>query len=114
MIIPLDPETIYEPSTPRSTRISGAATSPRVRRPAGDAKRARSFLAKQELCSPGWNRRRGVQRLDNTLQIESAVGDGEVIPEAKSSRGHRREAQTLLASERVALNFLQHLSGLRR
>jgi nicotinate-nucleotide pyrophosphorylase (carboxylating) len=113
MIIPLDPETIYEAvNTALDEDIGrGDITSRSIVRPGTRARG--SFLAKQEIVLAGLEvADAAFSAFDNTLQIESAVGDGEVIPACKVFARVTGEAQTLLASERVALNFLQHLSGI--
>jgi nicotinate-nucleotide pyrophosphorylase (carboxylating) len=113
MIIPLDPETIYEAvNTALDEDIGrGDITSRSIVRPGTRARG--SFLAKQEIVLAGLEvADAAFSAFDNTLQIESAVGDGEVIPAGKVFARVTGEAQTLLASERVALNFLQHLSGI--
>jgi nicotinate-nucleotide pyrophosphorylase (carboxylating) len=50
--------------------------------------------------------------LDPYLQIETTAGDGDVVPAGKVFARVVGEAQMLLAAERVALNFLQQLSGI--
>jgi nicotinate-nucleotide pyrophosphorylase (carboxylating) len=113
MIIPLDPETIYEAvNTALDEDIGrGDITSRSIVRPGTRARG--SFLAKQEIVLAGLEvADAAFSAFDHTLQIESAVGDGEVIPAGKVFARVTGEAQTLLASERVALNFLQHLSGI--
>ena len=113
MIIPLDPETIYEAVNVALDEDIGRGdiTSRSIVRPGTRARG--SFLAKQEIVLAGLEvADAAFSAFDNTLQIESAVGDGEVIPAGKVFARVTGEAQTLLASERVALNFLQHLSGI--
>ena len=72
-----------------------------------------NFMAKQELVLAGLEVSDAVfMHLDPHLQIESTAGDGDVVPEGKVFARVVGEAQMLLAGERVALNFLQHLSGI--
>jgi len=72
-----------------------------------------SFIAKQDLVLAGleiadlvfgW--------FDEYIQIESTVADGEEIKSGKVFARVIGDAQMLLSAERVALNFLQHLSGI--
>jgi nicotinate-nucleotide pyrophosphorylase (carboxylating) len=71
-----------------------------------------SFIAKQDLVLAGleiadlvfgW--------FDEYIQIESTVSDGDEIKADKVFARVIGDAQMLLSAERVALNFLQHLSG---
>jgi nicotinate-nucleotide pyrophosphorylase (carboxylating) len=71
-----------------------------------------SFIAKQDLVLAGleiadlvfgW--------FDEYIQIESTVADGDEIKSGKIFARVIGDAQMLLSAERVALNFLQHLSG---
>jgi nicotinate-nucleotide pyrophosphorylase (carboxylating) len=72
-----------------------------------------NFMAKQELVLAGLEVSDAVfMHLDPHLQIESTAGDGDVVQEGKVFARVVGEAQILLAAERVALNFLQHLSGI--
>ena len=71
-----------------------------------------SFLAKQELVLAGLEVADAVfTSFDPYLQIESMAGDGEVVANGKVFARVAGEAQMLLAAERVALNFMQRLSG---
>jgi len=72
-----------------------------------------SFIAKQDLVLAGleiadlvfgW--------FDEYIQIESTAADGEEIKAGKVFARVIGDAQMLLSAERVALNFLQHLSGI--
>ncbi len=72
-----------------------------------------SFIAKQDLVLAGleiadlvfgW--------FDEYIQIESTVSDGDEIKADKVFARVVGDAQMLLSAERVALNFLQHLSGI--
>jgi len=72
-----------------------------------------SFIAKQDLVLAGleiadlvfgW--------FDEYIQIESTAADGEEIKSGKVFARVIGDAQMLLSAERVALNFLQHLSGI--
>ena len=113
MIIPLDPETIFEAVNAALDEDIGRGdlTSRSIVRP---GLRARgSFLAKEDIVLAGLEvADAAFSAFDYNLQIESAAGDGEVIKAGKVFARITGEAQTLLASERVALNFLQHLSGI--
>lgn len=113
MFIPLDPETIYEAVNAALDEDIGRGdiTSRSIVRP---GQRARgSFLAKQEIVLAGLEvADAAFSAFDHNLQIESSAGDGDVIQSGKIFARATGEAQTLLASERVALNFLQHLSGI--
>lgn len=72
-----------------------------------------NFMAKQELVLAGLEVSDAVfMHLDPYLQIESTAGDGDVVVAGKVFARITGEAQMLLAAERVALNFLQHLSGI--
>jgi nicotinate-nucleotide pyrophosphorylase (carboxylating) len=72
-----------------------------------------SFIAKQDLILAGleiadlvfgW--------FDEYIQIESTVSDGDEIKADKVFARVIGDAQMLLSAERVALNFLQRLSGI--
>ncbi len=72
-----------------------------------------SFLAKQDLILAGleiadlvfgW--------FDEYIQIESTGADGDEIKADRAFARVTGDAQMLLAAERTALNFLQHLSGI--
>ena len=70
------------------------------------------FIAKQDLVLAGLE----VADLvfgwfDEYIQIESTVADGDEIKSGKIFARVIGDAQMLLSAERVALNFLQHLSG---
>jgi len=72
-----------------------------------------SFIAKQDLVLAGLE----VADLvfgwfDEYIQIESTVADGDEIKSGKIFARVIGDAQMLLSAERVALNFLQHLSGI--
>lgn len=113
MIIPLDPETIFEAVNAALDEDIGRGdiTSRSIVRP---GQRARgSFLAKQDLVLAGLEvADAAFSAFDYNLQIESAAGDGDFVKAGKAFARVTGDAQTLLASERVALNFLQHLSGI--
>jgi nicotinate-nucleotide pyrophosphorylase (carboxylating) len=113
MIIPLDPETIFEAVNAALDEDIGRGdiTSRAIVRP---GQRARgSFLAKQDLVLAGLEvADAAFSAFDYHLQIESAAGDGDLVKSGKAFARVTGDAQTLLASERVALNFLQHLSGI--
>jgi nicotinate-nucleotide pyrophosphorylase (carboxylating) len=72
-----------------------------------------NFMAKQEIVLAGLEVSDAVfMHLDPYLQIETTAGDGDVVQAGKVFARVVGEAQMLLAAERVALNFLQHLSGI--
>lgn len=113
MINPLDLELVYE--------VVNAALNEDLGR--GDittrgivrtgVKARGSFIAKKDLILAGLEVADAVfTSFDPYLQIESAVGDGEEIKEGKIFARTMGDAQVLLAAERVALNFLQRLSGI--
>lgn len=113
MIIPLDTEFILDAVNAALDEDIGRGdiTSRAVVRLGGRARG--SFMAKQDFVLAGLEVADAVfSALDYTLQIESSVNDGEVITAGKVFSRVTGEPQTLLAAERVALNFLQHLSGI--
>ena len=72
-----------------------------------------SFTAKQDLVLAGLEVADAVfGSFDYTFQIESTSSDGELLPAGKVFARISGDAQVLLSAERVALNFLQHLSGI--
>ncbi|MEP7337419.1 MAG: carboxylating nicotinate-nucleotide diphosphorylase [Acidobacteriota bacterium] len=72
-----------------------------------------NFMAKQDIVLAGLEVSDAVfMHLDPYLQIETTAGDGDVVPAGKVFARVVGEAQMLLAAERVALNFLQQLSGI--
>lgn len=72
-----------------------------------------SFMAKQDLILAGLEvADAAFTSFDPYLQIESMAGDGEELPAGRVFARISGDAQTLLAAERVALNFLQRLSGI--
>lgn len=80
--------------------------------PAGQRAAGR-FLARQDLVLAGlellplvYEVRGGVDRLDVLKKNGDRARDGEVVASVEGA------ARTLLSCERVALNFLQHLSGI--
>ena len=113
MIIPVDPEFIYDAVSNALDEDLGRGdiTSRAVVR---SGVRARgSFIARQDFILAGLEVADAVfSAIDYTLQIESAVTDGDQIKAGKIFARVVGEAQALLAAERVALNFLQHLSGI--
>jgi nicotinate-nucleotide pyrophosphorylase (carboxylating) len=71
------------------------------------------FIAKQDFVLAGLEVADAVfSSLDLNLQIESAASDGDQLKAGKTFARVSGEAQTLLAAERTALNFLQRLSGI--
>ncbi len=72
-----------------------------------------SFMAKQDLVLAGLEVADAVfGSFDPYLQIESTVSDGEQVASGRAFARIKGDAQILLTGERVALNFLQHLSGI--
>lgn len=72
-----------------------------------------SFIAKQDLVLAGLEVADAVfASFDPHLQIESMAGDGDDLSAGRVFARIDGDAQTLLAAERVALNFLQRLSGI--
>ncbi len=113
MVIPLDPEFIYEAVDAALDEDLGRGdiTSRAVVRLGARARG--NFIAKQDFVLAGLEVADAVfNSLDYNVQIESAVSDGEQIKAGKAFARVQGEAQVLLAAERTALNFLQHLSGI--
>jgi nicotinate-nucleotide pyrophosphorylase (carboxylating) len=113
MFITLDPEIIYEAVNHALDEDLGRGdiTSRSVIR---SGVRARgSFLAKQDFILAGLEvAEAAFNAFDPEMQIESSATDGDQILAGKSFARLLGEAQELLAAERVALNFLQRLSGI--
>jgi nicotinate-nucleotide pyrophosphorylase (carboxylating) len=113
MFITLDPEIIYEAVNNALDEDLGRGdiTSRSVIR---SGVRARgSFLAKQDFILAGLEvAEAAFNAFDPEMQIESSATDGDQIQAGKSFARLLGEAQELLAAERVALNFLQRLSGI--
>lgn len=113
MIIPLDPDYIYE-AVERALLedlgrgdITSRSTIRTLARGTG------SFLAKQDLVLAGIEIADAVFAwFDVGMQIQSTANDGEEINAGKVFARVSGDAQALLAAERTALNFLQHLSGI--
>ncbi len=113
MIIPLDPDYIYE-AVERALMedlgrgdITSRSTIRTMARGTG------SFLAKQDLVLAGIEVADAVFAwFDVGMQIQSTANDGEEIKAGKVFARASGDAQALLAAERTALNFLQHLSGI--
>jgi nicotinate-nucleotide pyrophosphorylase (carboxylating) len=113
MINPLDLELIYEVVNAALDEDLGRGdiTSRAVVRPGLKARG--SFIAKQDFILAGLEVADAVfTSFDPYIQIESTVGDGEEIKAGKAFARTSGDAQILLAGERVALNFLQRLSGI--
>ncbi|HWQ35992.1 MAG TPA: carboxylating nicotinate-nucleotide diphosphorylase [Blastocatellia bacterium] len=112
MIFSLDPEIIYEAVNHALAEDIGRGdiTSRSTVRP---GQRARgSFLAKQDFVLAGLEVADAVfAAFDYQMQIEANVADGEELTAGKMFGRVTGDAQMLLAAERVALNFLQRLSG---
>jgi len=113
MIIPVDAEFVYDAVSAALDEDIGRGdiTSRAVVR--SGARARGSFIARQDFVLAGLEVADAVfSAIDYTLQIESSVSDGDQIKEGKVFSRVVGEAQALLAAERVALNFLQHLSGI--
>src|SRR5262249_11762066 len=113
MIFPPDPEIIFEAVNAALDEDLGRGdiTSRAVVRPGIKARG--SFLAKQDLILAGLEVADGAfTAFDPYIQIESAATDGEEIKAGKVFARVTGDGQMLLAAERVALNFLQRLSGI--
>lgn len=113
MINPLDLELIYETVNAALDEDLGRGdiTSRAVVRQGLKARG--SFIAKQDFILAGLEvADAAFTSFDPYIQIESTVGDGEEIKAGKVFARTMGDAQVLLAAERVALNFLQRLSGI--
>jgi nicotinate-nucleotide pyrophosphorylase (carboxylating) len=78
----------------------------------GGARGRGRFLAKQDFILCGLEIAEAVfGTLDNTIQLESRVYDGEAISEGSEFARIEGPANVLLTGERTALNLLQRLSG---
>lgn len=72
-----------------------------------------SFTAKQDLILAGVEvADAAFMSFDPYIQIESAAADGDEVKAGRVFARVTGDAQVLLAAERVALNFLQRLSGI--
>lgn len=72
-----------------------------------------TFLSKQALVAAGLPVAAKVfQLLDRSIMWSAAVEDGQEVTAGTPLAVATGSASTLLAGERVALNFLQHLSGI--
>ena len=113
MINPLDLDFIYDcvASALDEDLGRGDITSRAVVRSGSKARG--SFMAKQDLILAGLEvADAAFTSFAPYLQIESMAGDGDEVPAGKIFARITGDAQTLLAAERVALNFLQRLSGI--
>jgi nicotinate-nucleotide pyrophosphorylase (carboxylating) len=113
MINPLELELVYEVVNAALDEDLGRGdiTTRAVVRPGLKARG--SFIAKQDFILAGLEVADAVfTSFDPYIQIESTVGDGEEIKAGKAFARTSGDAQILLAGERVALNFLQRLSGI--
>jgi len=113
MILPPDPEIIFEAVHAALDEDLGRGdiTSRAVVRTGLKARG--SFLARQDLILAGLEvADAAFSAFDPYIQIESAAADGEEIKAGKVFARVTGDAQMLLAAERVALNFLQRLSGI--
>jgi nicotinate-nucleotide pyrophosphorylase (carboxylating) len=72
-----------------------------------------TFNSKQQLVVAGLPIARKVfDALDSTLEWQGGVEDGTEVSSGRPLASIQGAAGSLLAGERVALNFLQHLSGI--
>jgi nicotinate-nucleotide pyrophosphorylase (carboxylating) len=113
MINPLDIELIYNVVNAALDEDLGRGdiTSRSVVR-AGIKARG-SFIAKEDFVLAGLEvADAAFSSFDPYIQIESTAGDGDEIKVGRAFARATGEAQVLLAAERVALNFLQRLSGI--
>ena len=77
-----------------------------------DARGRGVILAKQELVLSGLDLARAVfEAVDPSLVFERLAGEGERVPAGTPVGSVAGSARSLLSGERVALNFLQRLSG---
>jgi len=77
-----------------------------------DARGRGVILAKQDLVLSGLDVARAVfEAVDPALVFERRVGEGERVPAGAILGSVAGAARSLLSGERVALNFLQRLSG---
>ncbi len=113
MIIPLDQDFIYE-AVERALMEDlgrGDITSRATIR--NNARGTGSFLAKQDLVLAGIEVADAVFNwFEMDMQIQSTANDGESIESGRVFARVSGDAQVLLAAERTALNFLQHMSGI--
>jgi nicotinate-nucleotide pyrophosphorylase (carboxylating) len=71
------------------------------------------ILAKESLVLAGSGAAQAVfKKVDPKIQFKSSHKDGDKIPEGMAFASVKGKAASLLNAERVALNFLQHLSGI--
>jgi nicotinate-nucleotide pyrophosphorylase (carboxylating) len=71
------------------------------------------FLAKEDLVLAGWSAVvRVFHSLSNQVSLELLHAEGSLIPQGTTVGKIQGPSRSLLAGERVALNFLQRLSGI--
>jgi len=71
------------------------------------------ILAKESLVLAGLAAAQAVfKKVDPKIQFKSSHKDGDKISEGTAFASVKGKASSLLTAERVALNFLQHLSGI--
>jgi nicotinate-nucleotide pyrophosphorylase (carboxylating) len=113
MISSIDPEFIFNAvNTALAEDLGrGDITSRSTVRPGIKARG--QFLAKQDFVLAGLEVADAVfAAFDPHLQVETTVTDGDELKSGKVFARVTGDAQTLLAAERTALNFLQQLSGI--
>lgn len=80
--------------------------------PAGLMSRAR-IVAKEDLCVCGIEVAKQVfRRLDARMAFQHAVKDGQCVRKGQALLEFKGNTRVLLSTERVALNFLAHLSAI--
>jgi nicotinate-nucleotide pyrophosphorylase (carboxylating) len=80
---------------------------------AGNASAAASLVAREEGVVAGLDLARAAfQALDAELAFQILIADGEVVSQGGEIARLAGNARALLTGERVALNFLCHLSGI--
>ncbi len=113
MIISLDPEYIQDAVEQALIEDLGRGDITSRSTIRTNARGTGSFLAKQDLVLSGIEIADAVFAwFEVEMQIQSTANDGELIPAGKVFAKASGDAQILLAAERTALNFLQHLSGI--
>jgi nicotinate-nucleotide pyrophosphorylase (carboxylating) len=113
MIFPLDPEFIYNAvSAALGEDVGRGDITSRSTVRAGQRARG-SFMARQDCVLAGLEVAEAVfASFDYQLQIEASAADGDELTTDRIFGRVTGDAQMLLGAERVALNFLQRLSGI--
>jgi nicotinate-nucleotide pyrophosphorylase (carboxylating) len=80
---------------------------------AEDAKGAANFIARQAMVISGWPVVKQVfKQIDPKIKIETELRDGEVVNAGTVLGSIKGSARSILLGERVALNFMQRMSGI--